>query len=93
MVINSVSELCNADDELGPVLQNAVLGNLARFETLLQWGVAQGEIVAETDIHALALALQNLLMGLNIMCKVVRGESELWKAAKTTLASLDLYEE
>ena len=93
MVINSVSELCNTDDHLGPVLQNAVLGNLARFETLLQWGVAQGEIDAKIDLHALALALQNLLMGLNIMCKVVHHEDELWKAAKTTLVSLDLYEE
>ena len=93
LAINSVSQLCNVDDTLGPILQSAVLGNLARFETLLRWGVAQGEIEAETDIRALALALQNLLMGLNIMCKVVRSEDELWKAAKTTLVSLDLYEE
>ena len=93
MAINSVSELCNVNDDLGPVLQSAVLGNLARFETLLQGGVAQGEIEAETDLHALALALQNLLIGLNILCKVVGDEDELWKAAKTTLVSLDLYEE
>ena len=93
LVINSVGELCNTDDDLGPMLQKAVLSNLNRFETLLQWGVEQGEVDVGKDIHALALALQNLLMGLNIMCKVIREESELWSAAKTTLKSLDLFEE
>lgn len=93
MVINSVGELCNVNDELGPVLQSAVMGNLTRFETLLQWGVTQGEIDSKFDLRSIALALQNLLMGLNIMCKVVRSEDELWEAAKTTLLSLELYEE
>ncbi|NQV83171.1 MAG: TetR/AcrR family transcriptional regulator [Rhodospirillales bacterium] len=93
MVINGVTELCNVHDELGQVMENAVLGNLTRIEQLLEWGLAQGELGTGTDIHAKALALQNLLMGLNVLCKVVTQEGELWKAAETTLKGLDLFVE
>jgi len=93
LVINSVAELCNTDAKLGPVMKNAVLGNLARFEQLLKWAVKSGEIPADTDIRAKALALQNLLVGLNALCKAVTSEAELWMAAKTTLIGLGLYEE
>lgn len=92
MLINSVAELCNVHDELGPVLETVVLGSLTCIEQLLERGVERGEIDADTDVHAKALALQNLLIGLNVMCKVVTDEAELWSAAKTTLKGLDLYE-
>ena len=93
MAINSVTELCNVHEDLGPLLTKAVLGSISRIEQLLTWAVAQGEIDADIDLHAKALALQNLLIGLNVMCKVVSDEDELWTTAKTTLAGLDLYEE
>jgi len=93
MAINSVTELCNVHEELGPLLAEAVLGSILHIEQLLAWGVAQGEIAADTDIHATALALQNLLIGLNVMCKVIGDEDELWITAKTSLAGLDLYED
>jgi len=92
MLINGVAELCNGHDELGQVLEAFVLGSLARIEQLLEWGVEQGEIEKHQDLRGKALALQNLLMGLNIMCKVVRDEKDLWSAAKTTLKGLDMYE-
>lgn len=93
LAINCVSELCNTNDELGPKLEQAVLGSAARIETLLGWGIASGEIDDEVDIHALALSLQNLLIGLNVMSKVVRKESDLWLVVKTTLRGLDLLAE
>jgi len=93
LVVNSVAELCNVHAELGGVLEAAVLGSLARIEQLLEWGVAQGEIEKETELHPTALALQNLLMGLNVMCKVVRDEQELWKTAEVTLIGLRMFEE
>ncbi len=93
MVINSVSEFCNVHDELGDLMEGVVLGSLGNLERLLHRGVAQGEIDEKRDIHATALALQNLLMGLNIMCKVVRSEAELWSAAETTLSGLGLLED
>lgn len=91
LAVNGVIELCNTDPILGPVMKEGVLQNLARFEQLLIWAVEQGEIDADTDVRAKALALQNLLIGLNAMCKVVTAEAELWQAAKTTLIGLGLY--
>lgn len=92
MAINSVAELCNVHEELSQVMENAILGSLSRIEELLEWGVDQEEIDAGTDLHATALALQNLLMGLNVMCKVVRDEQELWRTAKATLTGLNVFE-
>ncbi|NRG17940.1 TetR/AcrR family transcriptional regulator [Rhizobiales bacterium] len=93
LVINSVSELCGVHDELGGVIKSAVLGSLERFEELLRWGVEQGEFPASTDVHALALSLQNLLIGINAMSKVVRDEADLWLAANTTLKALEVFAE
>ncbi len=93
LVINSVAELSSRDPVLGPVMKQAVLENLARIRQILEWGVLQGEVKADDDLHGKALALQNLLIGLNAMCKVVTNEEDLWAAAKTTLRGLDLYDE
>jgi len=93
MAINSAAELCNVHDKLGGILADAILSSLGCLETLLQWGVKQGEIDKDADTHALALALQNLLIGLNLMCKIVRDEAELWLAAEATLRGLNLLDE
>lgn len=93
LAVNSAVELCNVNDELGPLLAKAILGSLARIETLVRWAKAQGELPADCDPHALALALQALLVGINIMSKVVRAEDELWLATRTTLEGLGLYTE
>ncbi len=93
LAVNCVAELCNTNDDLGPKLEQAVLSNAAHIEKILGWGVANGEINAQTNIHALALSLQNLFIGLNIMAKVVRKEADLWQVAKTTLQGLDLLAE
>lgn len=90
MAINSAAELCNVHEELGTLLADAILSSLSCLEKLMRWGVQQGEIDEDADTHALALALQNLLIGLNLMCKVVRDEAELWLAAETTLRGLNL---
>lgn len=92
MAVNSVAELCNVHDELGQVMEDAILDSLSRIEQLLEQGVSQGEIDRNQDLSATALALQNLLMGLNVMCKVVREEEKLWKTAKTTLVGLGIFE-
>ena len=88
MVVNGVAELCNVNDQLSGVFEDAVLGSLARIQQLLEWGGAQGEFEQNMDLATTALALQNLLMGLNVMCKVVRSEQELWATAELTLKGL-----
>ncbi len=93
MVINSVAELVGFDDKLGPMLEEAVLKSLNRFEKLLQMAAKKGQIQTRDETREKALALQNLLIGLNLMSKVVRSEEDLWATAKHTLKSLGLYRE
>jgi len=91
MAVNCVAELVGVDDTLGPVLEKAVLGSLDRLERLLGQAAANGEIEDKGDLREKALALQNLLIGLNVMAKVVRSEKDLWAAARQTLKGLGFY--
>jgi TetR/AcrR family transcriptional regulator, transcriptional repressor for nem operon len=91
--IKSVAELCNRNEALGPLLKDAVEANVAHLERLLEFGKATGELSSELDPHATALALKTLLVGLNVVCKVIREEEELWLSARTALKALDMLEE
>ncbi len=93
LAINSVTELCNRNEKLNAFLEEMILGNINRIETIIKWGVESKELPRDLDTHGLALSLKALLVGLNVMCKAVREESELWLAAKTTLTALNMYEE
>ncbi|WP_297539926.1 TetR/AcrR family transcriptional regulator [Roseovarius sp.] len=93
LAINSLSELDTLHDELGVMIANAVLHSAARLEDLLKLAVSAGELAEQTDVHAMALALQNLLIGLNLFSKALRDEQELWLTASTTLKALGLYRE
>jgi len=93
LAINCVSELVGVNDALGPPLEEAVKQSIERFERLLEHSVSQGELSPTDNIRGLALALQNLLMGLNTLSKVVKSERELWAATETTLRALGLYRE
>lgn len=93
LVINSITEFCDTDDQSGPVLEQAVLRNWTLFEQLLNWVVVQGVVDLNSDLHAKALAMQNLLIRLNAMCKVIEKEDDLWLNAKATLIGLELYDE
>lgn len=91
--VKSVAELCNRDKALGPMLDEIVQANVARLERLLEFGKATGEFPSTLDSHATALALKTVLVGLNVVCKVIREEEELWLSARTALKALDLFEE
>lgn len=93
LAINCVAELCATNDKLGNKLKEAVLARVAHIETILGWGIANGEIDDEVDTHALALTLQNLFIGLSVLSKVVRDEHDLWRVARTTLRGLGLLAE
>jgi TetR/AcrR family transcriptional repressor of nem operon len=93
MAINCVAELVGVDETLGPVLENAVLESLDLLERLLRQAAANGEIEDAGDLREKALALQNLLIGLSVMSKVVRSEEDLWATARQTLEGLGLQSE
>lgn len=90
MIVNTICELAPGSDGLGEALVELVLGSVQRLEQLMEMARADGELVASSDPHALALALQNLMLGLNVLSKVIRDEAELWLTARTTLAALGI---
>jgi TetR/AcrR family transcriptional repressor of nem operon len=93
LAVNCLAELVGVDETLGPALKDVFKQSLSRLESLLRRAAARGEIKDEGDLHEKALALKNLLVGLNLMSKIVRTEAELWAIAKQTLKGLKLYRE
>lgn len=93
LAVNCIAELCATEGDLSAFLEQACLGGLARIEQLLTAARARGEIPATADPHALALSVKTLLIGLNMLSKVVRDEDELWLSAQTGLRGLGLLEE
>lgn len=93
LAINSLAVPGGAGPLPGALIADLVVQNVARLEGLLVLAVARGELPEQSDVHAKALALQNLKIGLNILCKAVRDEDELWLTARTTLEGLGLYRE
>jgi len=91
MAINNISELVGVNEPLGQVLENAVLFRIARLEQLLNRSISLGELPDNIDIHSLALAIQNLTMGLNTLSKIIKSEGELWATATITLKALGVY--
>lgn len=93
LAVNCLAELVGVDETLGPALVEVFQRSLARLESLLRRAAARGEIKDGGDIREKALALKNLLIGLNLLSKVVRNETELWSVAQQTLKGLKLYKE
>ncbi len=93
LAVNCVTELVGADETLGPMLQGLILARLQRLEALLRQAAAHGQIEDDGRLRDKALALQNLMVGLNVMAKVVRSEDELWALSEQTLRGLGLYRE
>ena len=90
LATNCVADLVGVHDELGPMLEDVVQGSVDRFERLLVQALGNGELLDEGDLRAKALALQNLVLGLCVMGKVIRNEKDLWATARLTLDGLGL---
>lgn len=73
------------------MLTNLAASSTRRIEELLDIARKHGEIDSRADVHALALALQNLMIGLNVLSKIVRDENDLWLLTETTLRGLGLF--
>ncbi|MEX0298771.1 MAG: TetR/AcrR family transcriptional regulator [Kordiimonas sp.] len=93
MAVNGVAELAATHAELGPLLKEAILGSTADLENVIKYGIKRKELPDTINIRATALALQNLMMGLNVLCKVLPDEAELWSSAEATLKGLALLDD
>lgn len=93
MIVNAICELPpkqpGLSEDLGVLFEKSVQD----IQSQLARAVSDGDLPRDADVHALALATKNLLLGLNVMSKTVRDESELWLTAKTSLEALGLYDD
>lgn len=91
LAVNGICELVGSDDKIGPVLERVLSASIDRFYSILLQAAKKGEIVDDGKLHEKALALQNLMVGLNVMSKIVHSEAELFAIARQTLEGLSLY--
>ncbi len=90
LVVNCLAEVGRSSSEIDDILEAKVEAGISAFEALLKRAVKQGEIPRSTNIQQKALALQNLLLGINLLAKVVTDEKALLSVANETLAGLNL---
>jgi TetR/AcrR family transcriptional repressor of nem operon len=93
MLVNSMVGLVGVHPNLGPIVPQKVDTGRVWFEGLLTQAMHAGDLDSTANAEEIALALQNLLIGLNTMSKVVRDEGQLWGIAKTTLKGLNLFKQ
>ena len=91
IIVNSISELCPAPDGPGAMLNDMAIGSTERIVELLSMARRQGEVDDGVDVCVLALAVQNVMIGLNVLSKVHRNEEKLWRLTVVTLRGLGLY--
>lgn len=90
LAVNSIAELLPGEEELGPFLTQGVIDTIAKIEEILTWGVENGELPADIDVKGTALAVQNLVIGLNMMSKIDNKIENLWTIGRLTLSGLGL---
>jgi len=90
LAINSLVELVGINDELGADISGAVKVRVELFEKLLRLAAEKGEIT-DKNISSKAISLQSVLIGINVICKVIQDGDSLWSSTKQTLAGLGVY--
>lgn len=91
LIANTIAECCPAEEGPAAELSKMACESVRRYRTLLDRAKENGEIPANVDTDILALALQNLLMGLGVFAKALKCEDRLWELAQLTLSGLGLY--
>jgi AcrR family transcriptional regulator len=74
---------------LGEMVRAARLGNLERLKARLDQGVADGELPAETDVHALARFVQTVQSGMSILARDGATREELEAVAQVAMLNFN----
>jgi TetR/AcrR family transcriptional regulator, transcriptional repressor for nem operon len=90
MAVNCLAETGGANPEIEDMLEAKFEAGIDMFEKLLRIAAKRGEIPRSTNFRKKALALKTLLIGLNLLSKVVRDEKELMSVVSQTLSGLGL---
>ena len=93
LIVNAICEIPANEGGLSEDIAALFEKSVSDIQSQLEQAVSDGELPQGTDVRALALAIKNLLLGLNVMSKIVRDEGELWLAAKTSLIALGIYDD
>ena len=86
LVCNSVGELIGVDEELGPVLLDAVDERVRVFERAIEQAIAQNELELPDGTAVAARLLVTFLLGVNLLSKTVRDEQTLWLTCRSFLS-------
>lgn len=90
LLVNSVAEF-NASDhhsDLAAFLDEIVHSSRNLLSARIEIAIGAGEFPETTQAGTLALALQNLSFGTNLMSKVIHDEDALWASCALTLEGL-----
>lgn len=93
LIANTIAECCPAEEGPAAEMSKMACESVQRYRALLERAKENFEIPADADTHILALALQNLLMGLGVFAKALKCEDKLWELSRMTLSGLGLYAE
>jgi AcrR family transcriptional regulator len=80
---------CDGASDLGDTMRAARRGGYERLEARLARAVAEGELAASTDIHALARFAQTMQSGMSILARDGAGRDELEDAARIAMLGWD----
>jgi len=89
MIINCLSRVTE-NDEAAPMLISMMQNKLAHYVTLLEKAIERGEIAKPYNAEMAAQAIMTHMIGINMMCKIVRSEEKLWQATEQFLESIGL---
>jgi TetR/AcrR family transcriptional repressor of nem operon len=91
LIANTIAECCPAEEGPAAEMSKMACESVRSYRALLDRAKKNGEIPANADTRILALALQNLIMGLGVFAKALKCEDKLWELARMTLSGLGLY--
>ncbi|GAA5442302.1 hypothetical protein Misp06_00476 [Microbulbifer sp. NBRC 101763] len=75
LAANNIAGLVGRDEKVSPTLSRAPETTLKHFEQLLTLSEEKREFDCE-DIHFTALALKSVLLGINLLSKVIYDEGD-----------------
>ena len=90
LATNSAAELLPGAGELADFMTLVLGHSRSMIEEKVRWAVEDGELPAGTDPAAFALAIQNLMLGVNLQSKIVHDEAALWASCVPALSALGL---
>lgn len=90
LVVNMVCDQGSSDDGPGQQAGTMIQDSVERFTELISQAKRRGELPDSAKPRPLALALQSLMLGINVLAKAGQGEADLWLTAEQTLVGLGL---